>query len=122
MGDTLQSLFFSPKAPTSDGWIWGAGPAISLPTGNREFGSGQWSLGPTAVLLKQQNGWTYGVLVNQIWSVGGSSNRADVSAAFVQPFLAYTTKTYTTFTINTETTMNWETSQATVPINATVTN
>jgi hypothetical protein len=119
MGDTLQSLFFSPKEPTSGGWIWGAGPAVSLPTGNRAFGSGQWSVGPTAVLLKQENGWTYGVLVNQIWSVG-DSNRASVSSAFVQPFLAYTTKTATTFGINTETTMDWETSQATVPINATV--
>src|SRR5262249_3860599 len=26
LGDTVQSLFFSPKAPTRNGWIWGAGP------------------------------------------------------------------------------------------------
>ena len=26
IGDIVQSLFFSPKAPTSGGWIWGAGP------------------------------------------------------------------------------------------------
>jgi hypothetical protein len=120
MADTLQSLFLSPKAPTSGGWIWGAGPAISLPTGNNVFGSGRWSLGPTAVLLKQEGGWTYGALVNQLWSVGGSISRADVSAAFVQPFLSYTTKTHTTFGINTETTLDWKTSQATVPINATM--
>ena len=27
LGDTVQSLFFSPKAPTASGWIWGAGLA-----------------------------------------------------------------------------------------------
>jgi hypothetical protein len=26
LGDVVQSLFFSPKAPTADGWIWGCGP------------------------------------------------------------------------------------------------
>ena len=30
LGDTAQSLFFSPKAPTSGGWIWGAGPVFLL--------------------------------------------------------------------------------------------
>lgn len=25
-GDTIQSFFFSPKAPTAGGWIWGVGP------------------------------------------------------------------------------------------------
>ena len=32
LGDTVQSLFFSPAAPTSGGWIWGAGPVFLLPT------------------------------------------------------------------------------------------
>jgi hypothetical protein len=26
LGDVTQSIFFSPKQPTSSGWIWGAGP------------------------------------------------------------------------------------------------
>ena len=33
MGDILQSFFIGPKAPTAGGWIWGAGPVLSLPTG-----------------------------------------------------------------------------------------
>jgi len=28
IGDITQSIFFSPKAPTSSGWIWGAGPVL----------------------------------------------------------------------------------------------
>jgi len=120
MADTQQSFFFSPNATTSGGWIWGAGAAMSLPTGTNTFGSGQWSLGPTAVMIKQANGWTYGALANQVWSVGGSSRRPAVSAAFIQPVLSYTTKSFTTYSLNSETSMNWKTSQATVPINATI--
>jgi hypothetical protein len=55
LGDTVQSFFFSPKAPTSGGWIWGAGPVLLLPTATDEvLGSEKWGIGPTAVVLKQQ--------------------------------------------------------------------
>jgi len=50
---------------------------------------------PTAVVLKQEHGWTYGALANHIWSFAGDDSRADVNATFLQPFLSYTTKTYT---------------------------
>ncbi len=36
---------------------------------------------------------------------------------FVQPFIIHTTKTHTTFTLNTETTDDWENSKWTVPVN-----
>jgi len=32
LGDITPSFFFSPKAPTAGGWIWGAGPVFLLPT------------------------------------------------------------------------------------------
>jgi hypothetical protein len=35
LGHTTASLFFSPKAPTAGGWIWGAGPVLSLSTAPR---------------------------------------------------------------------------------------
>ncbi len=119
MGDVLQSFFFSPKAPTDSGWIWGVGPAISIPTAsNNVFGSGKLSIGPTAVALRQESGWTYGVLANYLHSVSGDGARANVSSTYWQPFVSYTTKTYTAFGMNTESTYNFETSQWTVPINA----
>jgi hypothetical protein len=40
-----------------------------------------------------------------------------VNAMFLQPFLTYTTKKYTTFGVNTESTYNWTASEWTVPIN-----
>jgi hypothetical protein len=121
LGDILQSFFFSPVAPTSSGWIWGAGPAVSLPTASKDaLGSGKVSVGPTAVLLKQEKGWTYGVLANYLHSVAGDGSRATVSSTFWQPFVSYTTKKFTAFGLNTESTYNFETSQWTVPVNATV--
>jgi hypothetical protein len=116
-GDILQSFFFSPKAPTSGGWIWGVGPAFSYPTAsNNSLGSGKWSAGPTVVLLKQESGWTYGLLANQLWSFAGSGDRQSVSAMFMQPFVSYTTKSYTTYGLNTQSTYDWKASQWTVPV------
>ena len=42
---------------------------------------------------------------------------ADVNATFLQPFVSYTTKKATTFTLNTESTYDWEDEQWTVPVN-----
>lgn len=118
LGDILQSFFLSPKAPTESGWILGAGPVLLYPSAtNDAVGGEKWGAGPTAIALKQDSGWTYGALANHVWSFAGNDNRADVSATFIQPFLSYTTKTYTTFGINTESTYDWESRQWTVPIN-----
>jgi hypothetical protein len=118
LGDITQSFFLSPKAPTSGGWIWGVGPVFLYPTAtDSALGSEKFGLGPTAVVLKQEHGWTYGMLFNHIWSVAGNGSRDNVSSTFMQPFLTYTTKTFTTFGINTETTYDWEHNQGTVPIN-----
>ena len=122
IGNMLQSAFFSPKAPTQAGLIWGVGPAIQLPTASTErFGPDQWALGPTAVVLKQTHGWTVGALANQLWSVSGNHNAQDSSATFVQPFVSYTTKDAWSYTVNTESTYNYKTDRWAVPINVTVT-
>jgi len=121
LGDTTQSLFFSPKNPTADGIIWGVGPAFLLPTGtDKMLTSGKWGAGPTAVVLKQSNGWTVGALANHIWSFAGDSDRADVNSTYIQPFVSYTTHDAWSFTLNTESTYNWEAETWSVPINFTV--
>jgi hypothetical protein len=118
IGDIVQSLFFSPQKPTSGGLIWGAGPVFLLPAATGKFiGSGKWGAGPTVVGLKQSGPWTVGVLANHIWSVAGNHDREKVSATFLQPFVGYTTKSATTFTINSESTYDWVHKQWTVPVN-----
>ena len=117
LGDTVQSFFFSPKQP-ANGWIWGVGPVFNWPTAtDDQLGSGKWGIGPTAVVLKQEKGWTYGMLANQIWSFAGDSDRGELNVTFLQPFLAYTFPSATTIALNSESTYDWASSQWTVPIN-----
>lgn len=121
LGDIVASQFFSPKAATDRGWIWGVGPVWLLPTATDDaLGGEKFGLGPTAVALKQQGPWTYGALANHIWSVAGDDDREEVNATFLQPFLSYITSTQTTFGLNTESTYDWQNDEWSVPINLTV--
>ena len=120
IGDIVQSVFFSPKAPTDGGWIWGAGPVLLLPTGSDDLLTfDKWGAGPTGVALKQEGPWTFGLLANHIWSFGGSGDQ-DVSATFAQPFVSYTTPAAWSYTLQTESTYDWENTQWAVPINGVV--
>jgi hypothetical protein len=117
-GDVVQSLFFSPKAPTDNGWIWGVGPVFLLPTGSDDLlTADKTGIGPTAVALKQDGPWTYGALFNHIESVAGDDDRDDVSSTFLQPFLVYGTPEGVSYAINVESTYDWEGEQASIPIN-----
>ena len=119
IGDIVQSVFFSPKAPGRRLDL-GRRPVFLLPTGSDDLLSAKkWGAGPTGVALKQDGPWTYGLLANHIWSFAGSG-RQDVNATFVQPFVSYTTPTAWSFTLNTESTYDWERKQWVVPINAIV--
>lgn len=118
IGDIVQSFFFSPKAPTSNGLIWGAGPVFLLPSASDDaLGAEKWGVGPTFVGLKQEGPWTYGLLTNHIWSFAGEDDRAEVNATFIQPFLSYITKSKTTFTINSESTYDWDGRNWLAPLN-----
>ena len=117
LGDTTQSFFFSPKEPVG-GWILGAGPVGYYPTATTDYlGGGKWGAGLTVLALRQEHGFTYGILANQIWSFAGQQNRQNINATYLQPFVAYTTKTYTTFAVNSESTYDWQAEHATVPMN-----
>ena len=121
IGDITQSLFFSPKKPTANGLIWGAGPAFLVPTGSDdELSAKKWAIGPTIVLLKQEKGLTFGALANHLWSVAGDDDRNDISSTFFQPFLSHTTKTAWTYGINAEMSYDWKAEQWSVPINLTI--
>jgi hypothetical protein len=108
LSDTTQSFFFSPKKPGPFGLIWGIGPVFLYPTGTNDLlGTGTFSIGPTVVVLKQLGGLTAGALMSQLWSVAIEEHRRSLSQMFLQPFVAYTLKTHTTFTLSTEATANW---------------
>ena len=78
--------------------------------------SGKWAAGPTAAILKQQSGWTYGILANQIWSfadAGGPNHRTEVNQAFIQPLTSW--KDSTTLTLNPESYYYWRTESGAFP-------
>lgn len=115
LGDTVQSFFLSPKEGSP---IWGIGPVFLIPTATDELlGGEKWGVGPTGVVLRQDGPWTYGVLANHIWDVAGEDARSSVNVTFVQPFVSFVTPTKTTFTLNSESTYDWENEQWIVPIN-----
>jgi hypothetical protein len=119
LGDIVQSLFFSPKAPTPGGVIWGVGPVLLLPTATDDLlGGEKWGAGPTGVALVQRGPWTVGGLANHIWSFAGEDARTDVNRTFLQPFASYTTENAWTLTLQTETAYDWDAEQWSVPVNA----
>ncbi len=118
LGDTSESLWFSPVKPTDKGLIWGIGPVILIPTATDDLlGGGKWGIGPTFVALRQNGPWTIGALGNHIWSVAGSDNRSDISSTFIQPFINYGTPTAVTYALNTESSYDWKSEQWSIPVN-----
>jgi hypothetical protein len=119
LGDILQSFFFSPSK--REPFVWSVGPVVLIPTATDDaLGSKKLGLGPTALVLKQTNGWTFGVLANHVWSVAGKSSRSEINSTFLQPFLSYNTRDAWTYSINTETSYDWVSNSWSVPIHLSI--
>ena len=91
LGPTTFSAFFSPRS-TIDGWTWGAGPIVQLPTiTNKNLGSNIWGAGPAVVAVRMAQPWVYGLLVNNVFSFGGTSGLGGTrySVMTINPFLNY---------------------------------
>lgn len=107
MGDTTMTVFFSPVK--SGKLIWGAGPAMLIPTATvQELGTEKFGLGPSVVALVQPGKWTLGALWNQIWSMDGANDRADVNAMYLQPFANYNLGQGLALGAAMEASANWE--------------
>ena len=90
IGDVQFTAFYSPKKPTSDGLIWGAGPVLVMDTAtDKVLGSGKWSAGPSVVLLKMKGAWVIGTLAQNVWDFSGDDNREGVNQFLMQPFINY---------------------------------
>ncbi len=120
LSDATVSALFSP-AVAKNGLTWGVGPILLVPTGTDNLlGTEKLGIGPTAIVLKQANGWTYGALVNQIWSIAGNDDRSDVNQMFIQPFFVYNWKSGAGVGGNFEITQNWEGNTTAVFFNPTI--
>lgn len=112
LSDALISTFFSPSQSSI---TWGVGPAFLLPTATDDYlGTKKWGIGPSLVVLKQVNGWTYGGLINNVWSFAGDDERGDVNALFFNPFVGYNWKSGAGITCTAEYTEDWINDKSTV--------
>jgi hypothetical protein len=107
LSDIVTSGFISPKN-SKNGFTWGAGPVLLLPTGTDDYLTAKkFGAGPTIVALKQSGGWTYGALINQIWSMSGDEKRPDISQMYMNPFVSFNWKSGAGITAQLEWTENW---------------
>jgi hypothetical protein len=106
-GDMQPAFFLSPKQSKL---IWGVGPQLLLPTATRTgiLGQGKFGVGPTVVLLVQPDKWTFGALVNNVWSVAGHSDLPDVNQFLLQYFINYNLQKGWYLTWQPTLTANWE--------------
>ncbi|RKY05668.1 MAG: hypothetical protein DRP56_08770 [Planctomycetota bacterium] len=87
LGNILLTGWFSPTK-THNGWTWGVGPALEFPTNTGDIqASDNYSVGPSAVVLKMDGPWVYGGLINQLWSFYGDD--MEVNKMLIQPFVNY---------------------------------
>jgi len=120
LGDLQFTAFLSPATPGE--WIWGVGPIVQAPThSSGRLGNDNWGLGPSFVVLHLEKGspWVYGVLVNNVWSLGTSSGAPSYNNGLIQPFLNYNLPGGTYLTSSPVLTVDWKaegSQQWTVPI------
>jgi hypothetical protein len=106
LGDTVYQGFFSPAKPGKI--IWGLGPQLNIPTGMDRLTANQWSLGPTGVVLTMPGPWVIGVLVSNVWSIGGYDNASNVNELTAQYFVNYNMKGGWYLSTAPVITANWE--------------
>jgi hypothetical protein len=88
IGDINFTAFISPSSPGK--LIWGAGPAISIPTASTGIpGFGKWAFGPSVVALTISGPWVAGIIASNVWSFTEDNQDAEVNFFFTQYFVNY---------------------------------
>ena len=107
IGDLQFSAFLSPAQPGD--WIWGAGAVAQAPThSNGQLGNDNFGVGPSFVVLRLEKGspWVYGVLVNNVWSVGARDS--SYNNGLIQYFVNYNFEGGAYLTTSPANTVNWK--------------
>lgn len=86
IGDVLQSVLLSPR--TDRRLVWGLGPVLGFPTASEEtLGSDKWLLGPSAIFVVAPGRSVLGLVVQNLWTVGGKSSRRNVKELLLRPLV-----------------------------------
>jgi hypothetical protein len=87
LGDLQHTTLLSPTT-TVRRMMWGLGPSIGFPTATDDLlGTGKWLLGATGIFVFTPRRTVVGIVVKNLWSVGGESERRDISSFVLQPLL-----------------------------------
>lgn len=81
LGNITQSFFFSPKEPVG-GYIVGVGPVTA------RWAAGSGAPDRPGLVFRQDGAWTYGILINHLWSFAGNRDRSKLNVTFIQPTIA----------------------------------
>lgn len=81
-GDTSYSAWLSPKK--SQKIIYGIGPVFQIPTSTGdEFGTGEFGIGPSLVVLTMIDKWVAGIVTNNVWTFGDAEENKFLFQYFV---------------------------------------
>jgi hypothetical protein len=83
------TFFLSPEHGYGD-FYWGVGPVLYYPASNTNVGVDQWGSGPSAAfVVKGDSPWVYGVVANNIWSIGPGPLSDRTNRMLLNPFISY---------------------------------
>jgi hypothetical protein len=85
LGDITQQFYYAPKVKPDD-FIWGAGMQMLFPSGTSGFTAGKYGAGPALVGLIMPGNIVTGMLVAQMFSIGGDPAKPPISSLLLQPF------------------------------------
>ncbi|EGV43500.1 neuromedin U [Bizionia argentinensis JUB59] len=89
------------------GFSWGFGPAIMFPAVKEILGNNKLSIGPSIIALKQTNGLTYGLAVQNYFSIVGSHTKPDVNILEAQIMVSQNFLDHWYVYTNPHITVNW---------------
>ncbi len=105
LGNILFTSVLTRAEPSS--FSWGVGPAFMFPAVNDRLGFNKFSIGPSIVIMKQTNGYTFGLAAENYFSVAGSSQNKDVNFLNTQVIFAKNLKMGWYAFSNPNITANW---------------
>ena len=89
--------------------IGGIGPTILFNSSSDDrLGTGKWGIGPSLAVISKPGPWVSGLLVTNLWSFAGDSDRADLNLFILRPFVNYNLPNGWYLTTTPLITANWE--------------
>ncbi len=114
IGDIAFDLAYAPK--NDSGLLIAYGLIASLPTASNDLGSGRYTLGPEYLIGKVTSSYVIGAFPNHQWDIGGSGDKS-INLTSIQLFGTIIPGGGWNYGTSPIIAYDWETDQATVPIN-----